>query len=186
MLPWLCRHDAVAMRRLLVLPALLGVILLAGVATAPALGGDGLVWRASREAGFRVKVPADWRYRDATYPSDHSTELWTDPKDPRSKLKVEVSACVGCVEPESCILKGTGCRPAPENIVPATATSRTKLDRWRVRYVARNASSPYPVRGLVAIVHDGEDIRGFALAQVWLPSSQARVADAILASFRLG
>jgi hypothetical protein len=158
------------------------------VVLAPAAGavaGDGLVWRTSREVGFRVKVPATWRYRDATYPSDHSTEYWTSPKDARSRLKVEVSGCVGCVQPQSCVLGGTGCRPAPENILPGGVTSKRKLDRWRIRYVAKNASSPYPVRGLVAIVHAGGDIRGFALAQVWVPQAQARTADAVLSSLTL-
>jgi hypothetical protein len=171
------------MRVALVFSALLAVILLAGVVTSPSPGGDGLVWRTSKEAGFRVKVPAGWRYRDATYPSDHSTEYWTSPSDRNSKLEVEVSACVGCVEPRSCILSGTGCRPAPEAVLPAGVVSKRKLDRWRMTYVAKNASGRYPVHGLIAIVHSGEDIRGFALAQVWLPPAQARTADAMLASF---
>jgi hypothetical protein len=173
------------MRIVLGFAALLAVVLVAGVVTAPSPGGDGLAWRASREAPFRVRVPADWRYRDATYPSDHSTEYWTSPRDRSARLKVEVSACVGCVQKPSCVLSGKSCGPAPETVLPAGVTSKRKLDRWRVRYVARNASSRYPTRGLVAIVHQGEEIRGFALAQVWLPTAQARTADAILTSFDL-
>ncbi len=173
------------MRVALAFVALLAVVLIAGVVTAPSPGGDGLAWRSSHEAGFRVKVPAGWRYKDATYPSDHSTELWTSPGDPRSKLKVEVSACVGCVEPQSCTLSGTGCRPAPETVLPAGVVSKTKIDRWRIRYVARNASSRYPVHGLVSIVHVGDEIRGFALAQAWLPAAKAHTADAMLSSFTL-
>lgn len=160
--------------------AIVAALLCAGLATA----SDGLVTRTSKEAGFSVKVPVTWRYRDATYPSDHSTEYWTDPRDAKSRLKVEVSACVGCVEPESCILRNTGCRPAPEQLLPANVISKRKLDRWRITYVARTAGSPYPVHGLVSIVHAGAEIRGFALAQVWLPPARAATAQRILASFR--
>jgi hypothetical protein len=159
------------------------LVVLALVVAAPSPAGDGLVWRGSHEASFRVRVPADWRYRNATYPSDHSTELWTSPADPATRLKVEVSACVGCVVPRSCLLRATGCRPAPENIIPARVLSKRKLDRWRVRYVARVAGSRYPVHGLVTVVHSGGDIRGFALARVYTPQSSGPVADAILASF---
>jgi hypothetical protein len=162
---------------------LLIFLVLAVVTTASAAGG--LVTRHSREAGFVVRVPADWRYRNASYPSDHSTELWTSPADPASRLKVEVSGCVGCIEPRSCILENRACRPAPGNIVPARVVSKQKLDRWRVRYVARPKSSRYLERGLVSIVHQGSDIRGFALARVWVPAAKARLGDAILTSFRL-
>jgi len=83
------------------------------------------------------------------------------------------------------IFTHTGCRPAPENIVPARAFSTQKLDRWRVRYVARTKSSRYLERGLVSILHRGSDIRGFALARVWVPTAKARLGDAILTSFKL-
>ncbi len=81
------------------------------------------------------------------------------------------------------ILKGTGCRPAPGNILPKGAISKRKLDRWWVRYVAKSAGNPYPVHGLIAISHPGGEIQGFALAQVWVPAAQARTADAMLDSF---
>jgi hypothetical protein len=166
------------------LPVLLGLAVAAFAGTTvSATAGGGLVWRSSKAAAFRIRVPADWRYRNATYPSDHSTEYWTSPTDRRARLKVEVSGCVGCVEPSSCVLKGTGCRPAPENILPAGVLSRTKLDRWRVRYVARTTGTQYLDRGLIAIVHAGGEIRGFALVQVWVPGAQASVAAAMLASF---
>jgi hypothetical protein len=152
----------------------------------PAQAGDGLVRRASREAPFTVEVPADWRYRDATYPSDHSLERWADPHDAGARLQVEVSGCVGCVQPQSCVLNGTGCRPAPEQVVPARTISKRKLDRWTVRFVARTAGRKYPDRGLVAIAHRGNEIQGFAVVQLWLPAGQAKLANAILASFRLG
>ena len=168
------------MRVLPLLAALAAMSLLAGGAA----GGDGLVWRTSKEGGFSVKLPADWRYRDATYPSDHSTEYWTDPGNRHSFLKVQVSACAGCVQPTSCILRGTGCGPAPEQVVPATTLSTKNLDPWRLRFVARTAGTSYLDRGLVAIVHRGKEIVGFALVESFLPASKVQLADAILASYR--
>lgn len=85
--------------------------------------------------------------------------------------------------PRSCLLRATGCRPAPENILPARVVSTRKLDRWHVRYVAPVAGSRYRVHGLVTVVHSGGEIRGFALARVYAPQSKGPVTDAILASF---
>src|SRR5439155_2670150 len=116
-----------SMRRLLLALTVLAT------ATAAAASPPRLVERASREAAFTVRLPADWRYRDTTYPSDHSTELWIDPHDRLRRLKAEVSACVGCVTPRSCILRGVGCRPAPGNVVPAGTVSRRRLSRWALR-----------------------------------------------------
>ena len=164
-----------------ILAALLAALTLAAAAAA----ADGLVTRHSKEAGFAVAVPAAWIYRNATYPSDHSTELWIDPRDKASRLKVEVSACVGCVQPRDCIIGGTGCRPAPEAVLPAKVISQRKLDRWRVTYVARDPSSRYLVRALVTVLHDGSSITGFALTRVWLPRAKAALAGRILSSFRI-
>jgi hypothetical protein len=154
------------------------------VAASAAAAGGGLVWHTSHN-GFRVKVPAGWRYKNASYPSDHSTELWTSPGDRASRLEVEVIACVGCVEPRSCTLSNTGCRPAPEAALPAHVLSKQRLDRWRIAYVERDPASRYPVHGEVAIVHEGSHIRGFALARAWLPQAQAATARAVIASFTL-
>jgi len=160
--------------------AALAVAVLAGTAQ----GGDGLVRRQSHVAPFSVLVPASWRYHNATYPSDHSSEDWTDPANRRRRLHVEMSACVGCVELPSCVLHQTGCRPAPELIVPEHALSKRKIDRWRMTFVARTSGSPYLTRGLVAVTHHGSEIEGFALVEVWLPNARRPLADTILASFR--
>ena len=141
--------------------------------------GDGLVLRHSRAAPFTVRVPTTWVYRNRSYPSDHSTETWRDPKRASSRLDVEVSACAGCAQPESCVLNGTGCGPAPQQIVPEHATAKRRLDRWRMTYVLGSS------RGLVVVLHDADGVTGFALAVVTLPASQSRLADAILASFRI-
>jgi hypothetical protein len=135
-----------------------------------------LVVRHSREAPFTLKVPAAWVYKDATYPSDHSTEFWRAPGG-RWRVEVRVSACVGCAQPPSCVLKGTGCRPAPELLVPVKGARVVKLDRWRVRYEKGTRS------GLVVVLRDAKGVAGFARVDVYLRSRS--VARAILASFRI-
>ncbi|MGD0713538.1 MAG: hypothetical protein ABSB24_05060 [Gaiellaceae bacterium] len=160
-----------------------GALAILGLLAIAAAGSPGLVWRHSHRAGFSVKLPADWRYRDASYPSDHSTEYWTDPSDAHSLLEVEVSGCVGCVQPTSCVLHQTGCGPAPQQVIPAHTLSTTKLGPWRLRFVARTPGTSYLDRGLVAILHHNNQIEGFAYIQTWLPAAQAQLADTILASY---
>lgn len=162
--------------------ALAALVAAALAGASAAVAGDGLVTRHSRAAGFSIRVPADWRYRNATYPSDHSSEYWRDPHDARNRVHVEVSGCVGCAQPASCTLEGTGCGPAPQLLVPAHASQLRRLDRWRLTYVV--AGGDRPQRGLVVVLRRGGEVDGFALVRVWLPSAQASLAAAILASFR--
>jgi len=152
--------------------------------TAVALGGgNGLVMQHSRDAPFWVGVPQGWVYKDATYPSDHSTEFWRAPKDAKSRLDIEVSACVMCAQPMSCVLHDTGCGPAPQVIVPKTATQRKRLDKYRMSYVL--GGKGYPEHGLVWVMHDKTGVIGFAVVRVRLPAAKAALAEAILASFRI-
>jgi len=146
-------------------------------------GGNGLVTQRSHDAPFTVGVPTGWVYTDATYPSDHSTELWRAPRDAKSRLDVEVSACVMCAQPLSCALSERHCGPAPQLIVPKKATSRRRLGPYRMTYVL--AGSGYPEHGLVWVMHDKTGVIGFAVVRVHLPAAQAALAEAILASFRI-
>lgn len=156
---------------------MVAVVAVAVLLAVPA--GDGLVLRHSRAAPFTVRVPTTWVYRDRSYPSDHSTETWRDPSRASSRLDVEVSACAGCAQPPSCVLHGTGCGPDPTQLVPENASSRRRIDRWRMSWTL-GAS-----RGLVVVLHDASGVTGFAVAVVTLPTSRARLAEAILASFRI-
>jgi hypothetical protein len=166
---------------------LVGAAALALAVAGLAVAASGpLVTRSSKEGGFTVKVPSSWHYKDASYPSDHSTELWTDPADPKSKLEVEVSGCVGCVERQSCVLHNKRCGPFPAGVVPKGTISESMVDPWSVQFVARGAGTPYKDRGLVVIRHDGNKISDWAYVQLWLPDSQKQLADAILASFASG
>ena len=125
----------------------------------------GLVVRHSHEAAFVVKVPANWVYKDATYPSDHSTEWWRAPGG-AARLEVQVSACVGCAA-------------QPAHLVPIRGARIVRLDRWRLRY------SKGLRWGLVVVLHDASGIQGFARVDLWLPAAQRALAGPILASFRI-
>jgi hypothetical protein len=161
--------------------AVAAALLLLG--TGAAAAGTGLVGHTSRVGAYNLKLPAGWHYRNASYPSDHTTEYWTAPGDTHSRLEVQVSGCVGCVEPPSCVLSGTHCHADPGQLVPKGTVSKTTLSRWRVEFVAHNAASPYPERGLVIVRHHGSTIVDWAYVQLWLPASQATLARTILASF---
>jgi len=161
-------------------------LLLLAVFAGQAAAAGGLGARASHEGGFTIKLPDRWHYKNATYPSDHSTEFWTDPSDAKSRLEVNVSGCVGCVERASCTLRNTGCGPDPAADLPRGTISRRALGKWAEEFVARVPGSPYLDRGLVVIGHRGNAIRDWAYVQLWLPSSQKKLADSILASFALG
>ena len=73
---------------------MLAATVLALACVAAASAADGLVTRHSKQAGT-VTVPASWRYRDASYLSDQSTELWADPENAKSRLKVEAKGSRG-------------------------------------------------------------------------------------------
>ena len=164
----------------------IAALLLSALLVGQASAAGGLVVRTSKEGGFRIELPAGWHYRDATYPSDHSTELWTAPGDPKSRLEVNVSGCVGCVERESCTLKSTGCGPYPAADVPHGTISKRAVGKWAEEFVARVPGSPYLDRGLVVIRHQGNAIRDWAFVQLWLPAAQKQLADSILAGFAFG
>jgi hypothetical protein len=158
---------------------------IAALAAGAAAASPGLVERHSKLVGYSVSLPAGWTYQNATYPSDHSTEFWRDPHDRNAKLEVQDSACVGCVQPQKCIVQGKGpCGPRPENLLPKNAVWHKKLDRWTLRFRAPSQTSPYPDEGLVVVLHRGNDIQGFIYAELWLPAARRSLAYAILATFK--
>src|SRR5437763_13797493 len=111
-----------------------GVLALGVVSAAAAT--PGLVLRHPRGAGYQVLLPPSWKFRDASYPSDHTTQLWTSPADRNAKLEVVIAACVGCVTKNF-----DGKTPAPEQEAPAHAQI-TKRSRWEVAFLARTQADP--------------------------------------------
>lgn len=160
-----------------------GALLLAALLAGQAIAAGGLVRRSSKEGAFTIELPPGWHYKDATYPSDHSTEFWTAPGAPESRLEVNVSGCIGCVERASCTLHDSGCGPYPAADLPHGTLSEQALGKWVEQFVARVPGSPYLDRGLIVIRHQGGAIRAWAFVQLWLPASQKQLAGPILASF---
>jgi hypothetical protein len=155
---------------------LLAVAALALPALAPA-APPRLVWRVAKDGSYRVRLPATWRFRDASYPSDHSTHLWYDPANPLRKLLVVVSGCVGCVEKNF-----DPHRPNPAAEVPRGATT-FRISPWKVAFSTYTSDDPYPENGVVVVLHRSAAIDGSAIAKLWLPQREHATATAVLNSF---
>ena len=145
-----------------------------GASTSPRL-----VWRTPKNGGYRVLLPSTWRFRDASYPSDHATHLWYDPANALRKLEVVISGCVGCVETNF-----DPHRPNPLAEVPQGATKKHWLSPWKVAFVNYALDDPYPANGIVVVLNRHGNVAGSAIAQLWLPSSEHATATAVLNSFR--
>lgn len=85
-----------------------------------------MTWRTGRYNACRVLLPSTWRYRDASYPSDHSTDLWYDPSNPLCKLLVTVS---GCIETDF-----DAHRPNPKGELPSYATGLYWTSPWKLAF----------------------------------------------------
>lgn len=141
-----------------------------------------LVTRRPPDRSYHVRLPASWKFRDATYPSDHSTHFWTDPRDRNRKLEVQISACVGCVTKNL-----DGETPQPQNVVPAGTVKTFRVNRWQVGFLAHTKGNAYPDRGWVIVLHDRSGlVQGSAIVQLWLPTAEQALATRILAGFAVG
>lgn len=135
--------------------------------------------------GYRLLVPLSWRQIDASYPSDHFTDLYVDPTDANARLVVVGSPCVHCVT--------IGLSSAVA--FPTGTTGHHRLDRYRVAWSAPGpswrpffvwgtaASDPYRLDGLT---WGGPALQqGYVEAGVWLPTASHPIATRILNSFTL-
>ena len=159
----------------LAVPAALFAPAAVDAATAPPLR-----LRTPPHGGYSVRLPTNWRFRDASYPSDHATHLWWNPVDPLQKLEVVLSACVGCatrnLDPY---------QPNPRGLVPTGATA-VRLSIWTYAYQIYGSDNPFPDNGVVTVTHDSRGrVNGWARADLWLPRSQHALATTILNSFRI-
>lgn len=148
-----------------------------------ACGGSGgsakLKQTSIPSGGWKVGIPASWKFKDASYPSDHSTWFWTDLSDHRSKLRVVLSGCVGCVSKNF-----DGVTPNPRADLPTGAVVTAAPNRYTILY--SKASSPYPDEGKIVVMRQGRQITGSLIADVWLPKGESAEAAQILDSFRQG
>ena len=125
-----------------------------------------------------IELPGNWRFRDATYPSDHATLFWYDPHDAFAKVEMVISGCVGCVSyPE----KNDYTTPDPRAEVPQFATVQRSADPYIAPFHLFDA--PYEDDGTVIVLHRGSTIAGSVVLQVWLPAKKQAEATQILASF---
>jgi hypothetical protein len=144
-----------------------------GAATSPQL-----TWRGGHYQGYRLLLPANWRYRNASYPSDHSTYLYWDPANALRKLIVVASGCVGCVsknlDPN---------RPDPSGMLPDWASSTYRISPWKLAFSGYTNDDPYPANGLIVVNKYQGQVSGSMIAELWLPKSQHSLATTILNSF---
>jgi len=127
--------------------------------------------------GFSIQLPSDWKFRDASYPSDHSTYYWYDPHDAFAKLEVIGSGCVGCVTKNN-----DGVTPDPSGEVPQGATITANADPYVTSF--NTFDTPYTVKGLVVVTHRGAGVTGSWIVELWLPDKKQAEATEILASFQ--
>ncbi len=132
-----------------------------------------LTVRTSSIWGYSILVPASWTFHNESYPSDHSTLVWSDPSDPAQKIQLVFSGCYGCSHNE-----GTGA-PQPEVGGGVRVTSTDSISPTRLAYAALSSDDPYPDNGLVIVTK-----QGYTQIDCWLPQSAHHVATLILNSYQ--
>ncbi len=140
--------------------------------------------------GFTIRLPGTWTFTNESYPSDHSTYLWTDPTDPLSRVEVLASGCVGCVSNVN-----TGYNEIePAQALPTGVTASTSISPCKVAYAATFSgddtatsvpADSYPDNGLIVVIDDGGRPGGYFKVDLWLPGTQHALATSILNSFTL-
>ena len=132
-------------------------------------------------SAYSMLLPATWKFRNATYPSDHATHLWYDPADPLRKMVVVLGSCIGCT-----LRNHNPNQPDPALLMPPGAT-RYAISKWEAGYLSYfSTEEPFPDNGLVFILHRGSQILGYITVDLWIPASQHALASAILNSFTPG
>lgn len=137
-----------------------------------------LSWRTGPNGAYRMKLPQTWRFRNASYPSDHATHLWYDPNNPLRKMLVTLSGCIGCVTTNNYTTT-----PNPRGELPGDASTTYRLSPWKLAFSGFSTDDPYPLNGFVDVTHTSRGIDGSVIVELWLPQSQHLTATAILNSF---
>jgi hypothetical protein len=139
-----------------------------------------LTTRSQPAGNYAVSLPASWVFADTSVPSDHQTNVWSDPSDPHTTLTVVLSGCEGCVKTSL-----TSDTPDPTKVLPAGATVTQTVAPWQVFYT--NAATPggYMDFGMIEVTHNGTAVSGFVMLDLVLPAGDAAAANAVLSSFAL-
>jgi hypothetical protein len=157
--------------------AVLAFALLSPIFATAGTGLPLLKWRSGQHGFYRVPLPASWRFRNASYPSDHATHLWYDPANPLRKLLITISGCVGCVSTHN------DTAPYPQGELPQGVTRTYRISPGKLAFAAYSTDDPYPENGVVIITRRNHAIDGSIILQLWLPSSQHQLATYILDNF---
>jgi hypothetical protein len=139
-----------------------------------------LTTRSQPAGNYAVSLPAAWVFTDTSVPSDHQTNIWSDPSDPSTSLTVLLSGCEGCVKTSL-----TSSAPDPTNVLPAGATVTQTVAPWQVFYTKAATPSGYEDFGMIDVTHNGTAVTGYVMLDLVLPASDATSANAVLASFTL-
>ena len=140
--------------------------------------------------GFTIRLPGTWAFTNESYPSDHSTYLWSDPTDQLSRVEVVGSGCVGCVSNPN-----TGYNKIePAEALPSGVISSAPISTCKVAYVATYSgdytatsvpADSYPDNGMIVVIDESGKPGGYFRIDLWLPSVQHALATSILDSFAL-
>lgn len=156
------------------------VVLLAPQLADPATSP--LVRVSPPHGGYSVLLPRSWRFADASYPSDHATHLWFDPRNALRKMVVVASGCVGCASKNA-----DGRTPNPGAVVPEGAHIR-RINPYTVAFnttLGSDLYNPYPESGVVVVTHENGGITGWVRVELWLPQRDHSLTNRIISSFRL-
>lgn len=155
------------------------LLLVAVGASSAAIAAPGTTPLVGRhKVGYSVRLPAAWRFKNASYPSDHATHLWWNPSNALAKMEVVLSACVGCVSKNL-----DGKTPNPRGELPQGAI-RHVINPYTLGFLTYSSDDPYPDNGVIYVTHAGSRITGSVIVHLWLPKSQHALATRILNSFR--
>ena len=140
--------------------------------------GSAETLRRACQNGYCLSLPADWRYRDASYPSDHATYFYWNPDNALEQLTIIGSGCVGCVTKNQ-----DGVTPDPTGILPPTTTNVREISPYVVRYTTYEGL--YPTSGFVYVLHNERGVSGAFIFSLDLPASKRERAGRIIDSFAL-
>jgi hypothetical protein len=142
--------------------------------------GTALVQKQPPAGEYHVQVPTVWHYANKTIPSDHITNVWTDPATPGQKLTVVASGCIGCVETS---IKDRS--PNASKVMPSGSQVVSQPDSYTADYQAPATTGGMVDYGQVLILHRGSVVTGYVRLDAELPSGNQPLADRMFSGFSL-
>jgi hypothetical protein len=125
-------------------------------------------------------VPANWKYRDETIPSDHNDLIWYDPNNPAARIEFTGTGCTSCVD------ENVNATIPVRDVVMGLPFDTTSYDVYNHGVDAgfrETDADGYAVNGVVALIGTDADPNGYAVYRVALPVNDTALATEILNSF---